>query len=890
MPEPALKRVEELFHQALALDPAERPSFLEVACGGDTRLRAAVLDVLKHHTAGRDTDDFLVSPLARAAGALGPEAPTQRGEDSVREPSPGAPWPRVPGYEILRELGRGGMGVVYQARQVGLGRVVALKMLLPLSPVTPEQLARFRTEAEALARLHHPNVVPIYDSGECEGQPYFTMAYVPGPSLDRLIDGRAQDVGHSARLVEVLARAVHTVHECGIVHRDLKPANVLLWPTAGADPAVASFPISPSASGVPMVSDFGLATDRAADRRLTVSGTTLGTPAYMAPEQVRGRSGAVGPAADVYALGSILYELLTGRPPFNGATPADTVAQLLRDEPLSPSQLRPRLPRDLVTVCLKCLEKSPRRRYASALDLAEDLRRFRAGEPILARPVGPAERAHRWCRRQPLAAALLALSGALAGAFVVTVLVYNARLKEALAAVEALAEDRRRQIVQLNVTVGIHELERGDGFTACLRFTEALRLDDSDPDRVRGYHARIATALRQCPRLIRLTTLGQPVLATHLEGPEAVLATVGDGPTVEVWDLSTGRPVGPALKHDATPVGGAFSPDGRVLATVGTDGTVAVWDLRAGTARRLPPGGRKPVRSVSFLAGGRTLLTGHGESGMTLWDLSAPGPVPLLDLSDSPVGHAALSENGRRLFTADAVGTGQVWDTATGKAAGPPVRPGRALARAALSPDGRLLALVDVGGTLRFWDVATAQPLGGPMKSGVGVDRVAFSPEADRVLTAGGDAAVRIWRVPTGELATVLPRYEGMIRHARFSPDGRFIMTAGPAGARVWDTATGRSASPPLRHGAPLASGAFVEGGQRLVTVGQGGTVCAWELPRPGQSEQWIADLARDERPIGDLMALAQLLACGRIDETQTQVGLDPERLRAVWRQLRPAP
>jgi WD40 repeat protein len=885
MPEPTFQRVEELFHQALALDPAERPSFLEAACGGDARLRAAVLNLLRHDTVGFDTDEFLGSPVARAAQVLRSEAPTQRGNDAVDEPSPEPPWPRVPGYEILRELGRGGMGVVYLARQVGLDRVVALKMLLPLAPVTVEQLRRFRTEAEALARLHHPNVVPIYDAGECEGRPYFTMAYVPGPSLDRLIDGRAQDVGHSARLVEVLARAMHAVHQRGIVHRDLKPANVLLWPTAGGDPAVATFPISPSTSGVPMVSDFGLATDQATDRRLTVTGTTLGTPAYMAPEQVQGRSGAVGPAADVYALGSILYELLTGRPPFDGATPAETIAQLLRDEPVSPSRLRPRLARDLVTVCLKCLEKSPRRRYTTSLDLAEDLRRFQAGEPIRARPVGPAERAYRWCRRQPLAATLLALSAILAVAFVVAVLIYHARLKDALATVEALAENQRRQIIQLNINIGTQELARGDSLTACLRFTEAFRLDDSHLEHAPGHRARIATALRQCPHLLRLTPLDKTILCVHVEGSEAELATMGDGPTVEVRDLSTGRLVGPALTQGVTPVGGAFSPDGRSLATIDEDGLVAVWDVRAGTARRLPARGRRPVRSLAFLAGGRTLLTGYGESGMTLWDLSAPELVPMLELADSPVRHVTLSENGRWLFT-DAGGTGQVWDAATGKTVGPPVRLEQALALAAVSHDGRRLARVDIDGSLRFWDVAEARPIGDLIKVVRGVDRVVFSPEADRVLTAGGDAAMRIWQVPTGELLAVLPQTEGTIQHVRFSPDGRWVVSSGAVAARVWDAVTGRPVTPPLRHGTPHAAVAFVDSSQRLITFERGGTISLWEFASTGPSEKWVNELAINNRPAADLVALAQLLTGSRIDETQTLVGMDAEQMRVAGLQV----
>jgi WD40 repeat protein len=885
MSEPVFKRVEELFHQAVALDPAERPSFLDYACGGDAELRAAVLDLLQHHAGANETDDYLVGPWGRLSHATVRDARTQPDDDVTGE-SP----PDVPGYVLLGELGRGGMGVVYKARQVSLNRVVALKMLLSLAPIRPEQLARFRAEAEALARLHHPNVIPIYEFGECEGRPFFTMAYVPGPSLDRVIDGRAQDIRRSTRLVEALARAVHAVHRSGIVHRDLKPANVLLAPVVDGSPVtsdgLATFPISPSTVGVPMISDFGLAMDQAAARRLTESGATIGTPAYMAPEQVRGLSGTVGPATDIYALGSILYEMLTGRPPFDGATPAETIAQVLRDEPLSPSQLRPRLPRDLVTVCLKCLEKSPRQRYASALDLAEDLRRFQAGEPILARPVGRAERAYRWCLRQPLAATLLGLCGLMTTAFIVAVLAYNASLKEALTAVQELAENRRRQIIQLNITIGTDELERGDGFAALLRFTEALRLDEGDGDREHPHRARIAGALSQCPRMVSLTTLDKPVISVSKHEPGTLLEAVCDGTEIEVRDVRTGGRVGPTLTVGAMPISCEFSPDGHTLATIGADGAAAVWDLRVGTLRRLPVHSDDRARRLAFLAEGRTLLIGYGESAFTLWDFMAAVPTPLLELPAGSVRLAAQSENGRWLFTASADGSGQVWDATSAKAAGSPVRPAPPVTRAAVSPDGHLLAFADAVGALTIWDVTANRPLGSAIATGGAVDEVIFSPNGDRVLTAGTNSEVGIWRVSNGELAAALPRQVGAIRHIRFRPDSDRVVTAGDSSARVYDANTGRPVTPPLRHGAPFASVAFGRDGRQVITVGRGGTTCIWELLGREQSDRWIADLKLHERPPDDLVALAQLLANGRIDEKQTRVGLDSQHLGAHWQRL----
>jgi tetratricopeptide (TPR) repeat protein/tRNA A-37 threonylcarbamoyl transferase component Bud32 len=330
------------------------------------------------------------------------EPPTQVQETVPSPPAAGGrrlDVPQVPGYEVLGKLGEGGMGVVYKARQVSLNRVVALKMIL--ADAGPRHLERFRSEAEAVARLHHPHIVQIYDVGEAEGRPFFSLELVAGGSLAARLAGAPQPPREAAQLLETLARAVHAAHERGIVHRDLKPANILL-----------------TRDGQPKVTDFGLAKRLDVERGQTQQGEILGTPPYMAPEQVMGKVREVGPPVDVYALGAVLYEMLTGRPPFRGETPVDTVLLVLSEEPIPPRRLQPKVPPDLETICLKCLQKRPRKRYASALDLADDLRRFLGGEPIRARPVPAWERALKWARRHPGRAALAgtALLAALGGA------------------------------------------------------------------------------------------------------------------------------------------------------------------------------------------------------------------------------------------------------------------------------------------------------------------------------------------------------------------------------------------------------------------------------------------------------------------------------------------
>ena len=284
----------------------------------------------------------------------------------------------VSGYQILEELGRGGMGVVYKARQVSLNRSVALKMLLPGGHAGEADLARLRAEAQAIAGLRHPNIIQIYEIGEQDGLPFLALEYCAGGSLDRKINGTPLPAEQAAALVETLARAIHAAHRVGVVHRDLKPANVLLT----------------DAEAQPKITDFGLA-KRLSSQVHTQTGQILGTPSYMAPEQAAGQSKQITAATDVYALGGILYESLTGRPPFRAATPLDTILQVLEQEPAPPRLLNPRIDIDLETICLKCLEKDPARRYASALELADDLRRYLAREPISARSINLLDRLNR---------------------------------------------------------------------------------------------------------------------------------------------------------------------------------------------------------------------------------------------------------------------------------------------------------------------------------------------------------------------------------------------------------------------------------------------------------------------------------------------------------------
>jgi serine/threonine-protein kinase len=365
-------------HSPTAAPPARADGTMDYVPGANAATGVA------HETASGGTVDYKAAPEAKPQ----PKAP----DKAARAEAPAT----VAGYEVLSVLGRGAMGVVYKARQRGLNRLVALKMILAGEHAGSHELNRFQAEAEAVAHLRHPNIVQIYEVGEEQGLPFFSLEFVEGSSLDRKANGTPMPPVDAARMVLKLARAMDYAHKSNIVHRDLKPANVLL-----------------TQDGEPKIGDFGLAKRIDEDAGQTRTGTVLGTPSYMAPEQAEGRLREVGPLSDEYSLGAILYELLTGRPPFKGSTILDTLNQLRTLEPVPPIEFQPGVPRDLETICLKCLQKDPQKRYAGCGEMAEDLRRFLAGEPIAARPVSRRERLWRWCKRNPRVAGLTAAVAAL---------------------------------------------------------------------------------------------------------------------------------------------------------------------------------------------------------------------------------------------------------------------------------------------------------------------------------------------------------------------------------------------------------------------------------------------------------------------------------------------
>jgi WD40 repeat protein/serine/threonine protein kinase len=817
-----------------------------------------------------------------------------------RTPSPSAQaWtaarpgtvPTVPGYEIQSELGRGGMGVVYKATQLGLNRLVALKMILAGSHAAPRDHARFRQEAEAVAQLGHPNIVQVYDIGEADGIPYFALEYVEGGSLVSRLHGDPQPIDSAVRLIETLAQTVHFAHLRGIVHRDLKPANILL---SSESKVLSTELIDDSSSGlstqhsalstlVPKITDFGLAKRLDEKSHGSQSGEIVGTPCYMAPEQASGRAAPVGPAADVYALGAILYEMLTGRPPFKGATPVDTVVQVLHEEPVRPSRLRPRLPADLETICLKCLTKEPARRYPSAGALADDLQRFRKGKPILARPVGPVERAWKMARRRPLTAALLVgmiLSVILGFAGVTWQWQEAARARDI-----ALDEKRDKETERLQAEHARAEaVEERKKTRAALYFSRIAqsqlqyRVNDvagavenlkmcmplADHEDQRGWEWHYLLGLFHSDLLTLSHTHGGEggcavfapdgkTLASVVSGQSADGMAAGE---IRIWDAGNGALIQtrrtPGSVHRL-----AFRPDGTRLALATMDGRVVLWDTATGKELLRKTPHAQLVAAVAYSPDGQFIASASWDETVKILRAATGDVVRVLHPPEGGRFQClAFQPDGKRLATGGWDGMIRLWDLQTGSQVQLLSEHKMTVSGVAFSPDGKFLASAGSNGNLRIWDLASGRFIQSVTARAGAVLSNAFSPDGRYLAYSGGDGTVRVWEVESGVERVIYHGHSTTVESVQFSPDGQRLVSACPleGAVKVWDFTrhpdfatlarvrgradqsikvrdlTGRTeASTLARTGPDIEALAFHADGRHLVSVAVGGKLQTWD-------------------------------------------------------------
>ncbi len=778
----------------------------------------------------------------------------------------------IPGYEILGELGRGAMGVVYKARHLGLDRLVALKMILQGERASSDRVLRFEREAKAVARLHHAAIVQIHDVGEHNGKHYFALELTEGGNLADRLKRQRLNASEAARLVEQLARGMQAAHEKGVVHRDLKPGNILM-----------------NRQNTPKITDFGLAKDTQADDGLTVENAIMGTPAYMAPEQAKGENHLVGAWTDVYALGAILYECLTCQRPFSATSRFDILAKVINDPPTPPSELQTGIPKDLETICLRCLEKEPHKRYATAADLAEELDRFQAGVPILARPVSRAERLWRWCKRNPMVASLSAslvialVLGTVVSSYFALDAMEQAFLERkqhdiadkktrAAEAQKKIAEEqqekaeRERDIAQLrsyrNLLLLAELSWKAGNKSAALKFLKQTQKD------LRNVEYYYFLNLWKGPSYLLddkysggvVSPDGKRIAVTFYKKSyfSSRYSKTYRPSEVRILDTDTGEEV-LACKGQANSMRHiVYSPDGKFVAcsshwfkpegrsTYTNDSRIRIWDAETGENKQIIDAGSDEIRCVTFSRDGKLVAYGSQNGDLKVWDVATGKRIWSTKWGSTVVISLAFSPDGKKLAAGSGRNGGNgrcsvtIWDIDKDQ----PLRMAEYhecdVFCLAFSPDGT--KLVSGGGgfrgrweptkvfELRLWNVKSGQlihKLDG--HSGV-IKCVAFSPDGKQIVSGAEDSTVRVWKAEAGSVNKVLKGHTGTVNNVRFCPDNQIVSVSSTREVRIWNSNGNQEYLPLKGHRAGISSVAFIPGRNRLVSSSHDKTLNLWDL------------------------------------------------------------